>query len=390
MKKKILITGGLGYIGTELSKLYSGFSWKYEVVVLDNRFISERVNELKRRKIKFIQADILNYEAIEQYICTAEVIHHLAGITDVAYVKKEMDKEKDDLTIKTAIDGTRNILNAMNKDAKIIFPSTHVVFEGLTEKKENLDENEKTTTFLPYSTSKVENEKTNHKFWYSIFRLGSVYGFSTDTMRINIMPNLFSKIASQNGTIKLFGGGVQLKTLVPLIDVARCFKYAEENESFEDGIYNLSKENLRVKDVAKLCKKYSPKLQIKVTDDEVPNEGYSLSNKKLLSTGFKFVYNLETCIKEMIDKWSYEKFDKELEYTFKGVRDFIDERGKISNYDLPEPINMIGYIESKKGTVSKSFSSSPRAKMFVNKGQFISIYKDLLDEKSQKQHMLLM
>ena len=139
-----------------------------------------------------------------------------------------------------------------------------------------------------------------------------MYGFSTDTMRINIMPNLFSKIASQNGTIKLFGGGVQLKTLVPLIDVARCFKYAEENESFEDGIYNLSKENLRVKDVAKLCKKYSPKLQIKVTDDEVPNEGYSLSNKKLLSTGFKFVYNLETCIKEMIDKWSYEKFDQRI------------------------------------------------------------------------------
>ena len=82
----------------------------------------------------------------------------MAGITDVAFVKKEMDKEKDDLTIKTAIDGTRNILNAMNKDAKIIFPSTHVVFEGLTE-KENLDENEKTTTFLPYSTSKVKKMK---------------------------------------------------------------------------------------------------------------------------------------------------------------------------------------------------------------------------------------
>ncbi len=387
MRKKILITGGLGYIGTELSKLYSGFSWKYEVVVLDNRFISERVNELKRRKIKFIQADILNYEVIEQYINNAEVIHHLAGITDVAYVKKEMDKEKDDLTIRTAIDGTKNVLNAMNKDAKIIFPSTHVVFEGLTEKKENLDENEKTTTFLPYSTSKVENEKQiiNSGKKYSIFRLGSVYGFSTDTMRINIMPNLFSKIASQNGIINLFGGGVQLKTLVPLIDVARCFKYAEENESLEDGIYNLTKENLKVKDVAELCKKYSPQLQIKVTDDEVPNEGYSLSNKKLLNTGFKFVYDLETCIKEMINKWSYEKFDKELEYTFQGVRDFIDERGKISNYDLPEPINMIGYIESKKGTMrANHFHPVQEQKCLLIKGQFISIYKDLVDEKSQK------
>ena len=52
--KIIVITGALGYIGTELCKLYSG--WKYEVIATDNRFISERVNELKRRKIKFIQA----------------------------------------------------------------------------------------------------------------------------------------------------------------------------------------------------------------------------------------------------------------------------------------------------------------------------------------------
>ena len=53
--KIIVITGALGYIGTELCKLYSGFSWKYEVIAIDNRFISERVNELKRRKIKFIK-----------------------------------------------------------------------------------------------------------------------------------------------------------------------------------------------------------------------------------------------------------------------------------------------------------------------------------------------
>ena len=58
MLKKIVITGALGYIGTEICKLYSGFSWKYEVTAIDNRFISERVNELKRRKIKFVQADI--------------------------------------------------------------------------------------------------------------------------------------------------------------------------------------------------------------------------------------------------------------------------------------------------------------------------------------------
>ena len=387
MLKKIIITGALGYIGTELCKLYSGFSWKYEVIAIDNRFISERVNELKRRKIKFVQADILDLKSIKPLIADAEYVHHLAGITDVAYVKKDADKAKDALTIKVAIEGTSNILTSMNNNATIIFPSTHVVFEGLKEQKENLDENHQTSTFLAYSSSKVENEKQIKQSGkkYAIFRLGSVYGFSTDTMRINIMPNLFSKISSQNGEIKLFGGGVQLKSLVPLIDVARCFKFVEEKKNFESGIYNLTKENVSVKDVADICQKINPKLKISSTSDEIPNKGYSLSNKKLLNTGFEFVHDLETCIKEMITKWSFEKFDKELEYKFKGVREFIDERGKISNYDLPEPINMIGYIESKKGTMrANHFHPVQEQKCLIIKGQFISIYKDLVDEKSVK------
>ena len=199
------------------------------------------------------------------------------------------------------------------------------------------------------------------------------------------MPNLFSKIASQNGEIKLFGGGKQLKSLVPLIDVVRCFKFVEESNDFKDGIYNLTKENTTVKEVAKICKKINPKLKLIETNDEIPNKGYTLSNKKILSTGFKFLYDLETCIKEMIEKWSFEKFDKNLEYTFSGVRDFIDERGRISNYDLPEPINMIGYIESKKGTIrANHFHPVQEQKCLVIRGQFISIYKDLLDDNSKK------
>ena len=275
----------------------------------------------------------------------------------------------------------------MNSNAKIIFPSTHVVFEGLKKPKQNLNEKEKTNTFLAYSSSKVQNEnqiiRSGKK--HIIFRLGSVYGFSTDTMRIGIMPNLFSKIASQNGTIKLYGGGVQLKSLVPLIDVARCFKFAEENEKLKNGIYNLSKENVTVKKVADICKKINPKVRIVKTKDEVPNKGYTLSNKKLLKTGFKFVYDLENNLREMIDKWSYKKFDKDLEYTFRGEREFVDERGKISNYDLSEPINMIGYIESKQNTMrANHFHQQQEQKCLLIKGQFISIYKDLVDEKSAK------
>ena len=128
MKKNIVITGGLGYIGMELCKIYSGESWNSKITVIDKNFFSERVNQLTNWNIKFFQGDILDKKFITYHIKDADIIHHLAGITDVAYVKKDENKERDNLIRKTAIDGTQNILDAMKKNSKIIFPSTHVVF----------------------------------------------------------------------------------------------------------------------------------------------------------------------------------------------------------------------------------------------------------------------
>ena len=50
--KKIVIIGGLGYLGTELCKIYSGESWSNKIITIDNRFISERVNQLKEWNIR--------------------------------------------------------------------------------------------------------------------------------------------------------------------------------------------------------------------------------------------------------------------------------------------------------------------------------------------------
>ena len=131
MKKKIIITGALGYIGTELCKLYSGESWDREIVAIDNRFISERVSQLNDWGIKFIQGDILDKKFISKEINDANIIHHLAGVTDVAYVKKDSNNERDEKIKKIAVEGTSNILESIPNDCKIIFPSTHVIFEGL-------------------------------------------------------------------------------------------------------------------------------------------------------------------------------------------------------------------------------------------------------------------
>ena len=387
MSKKIVITGGLGYIGTELCKIYSGISWNNEILVIDNRFISERVNQLRNWGINFIHGDILDGDLIAKHLRNSDVVHHLAGITKVPKTFKEYNERKNDRINQVASEGTKNIINAISNSCKIIFPSTHVVYEGIESSKQEISEDEKTSPMLIYSTGKVNNEEQikNSGKKYVILRLGSVYGYSTDTTRLDIMPNLFSKISSQNGTIKLFSGGKQIKSLVPLLDVARCFKFMEENENIDSEVFHVTQDMVTVKEVAQICKKNNPKITIRETNDEIPNLGYSLSNKKLLKTGFKFLYNLEESIKEMISKWSVQNINKNLEFIKKGEKEFIDKRGKISNHELPEPVNLIGYIESKKGTVrANHYHPIQEQKCILVKGQFISIYQDLLNKKTPK------
>ena len=385
--KKIVITGGIGYIGTELCKIYSGESWHNKITIIDNRFVSERVSQLRNWNMNFIHADIRDKDKVKKYLNEADVVHHLAGITDVARTKEESNPEIDKELNDVAQKGTEIILTETQNNCKIIFPSTHVVFEGKEDLIENIEEDYEKFPKLPYALSKDQNEEQIKKSGknFIILRLASVYGYSTDTMRLNIMPNLFSKISSQNGTIRLFGGGKQLKSLVPLIDVARCFKFMEEKDDIKTDLFNVSKDKVTVEQVANICKKINSETEIIKTNDKIPNAGYSLSNKKLLDTGFKFLYSLEECIKEMIFKWSRKKLNKNLEYVKNGEDEYTDKRGKISNHELTEPINLIGLIDSKKGTIrANHFHPQQEQKCLFTKGQIIEVFQDLLNPDSPK------
>jgi nucleoside-diphosphate-sugar epimerase/SAM-dependent methyltransferase len=387
--KKIVITGGLGYIGTELCKLYSGEARFTDITVIDKAFASDRVRQLKHWGIKYVQRSIL--DDLSDVLADADVVIHLAGITDVAYVKTDMDEERDKEIRATAVNGTRNVINSVKKSCKIIFPSTHVVYEGLSETTRDIDEDKLTCPVLTYAKCKLQSEidLALSGVDYIILRLASVYGYSGDAMRLSIMPNLFSKIASQNGTIKLYSGGVQLKSLVPLIDVVRCIKFMAES-TISCETFHLSKDSVTVKQVADLCKEINPKLNIVSTDDEIPNLGYTISNKKLLATGFKFRGDLRSSLEEMIAKWSDQNIRPELEYLDKGGKEFVDSRGVIRNYELTEPINLIGLIESNAGSVrANHYHPIQEQKCLLISGHYVSVILDLEDPNAVMETRLI-
>ena len=390
--KKIIITGGLGYIGMELCKIYSGKSRNYDITVLDNQFYSERVSQLKRWGIKFKQLDILDEDNLQKHIGNADLIYHLAGITDVATTKEDSDKKRDRLVRAVGIKGTKNIIKHSSDKSKIVFPSTHVVFEGLKSVKRNMDEQAEPVPSLEYAKGKVESEKDliASKRDFIILRLGSVYGNSFDSTRINIMTNIFSKFTASDKEIKLYSGGNQLKSLVSVNDVARCMEFVGGNNEIKNEIFNCVNENLTVKQVAAICKKVNKSVQIVNTKDSVPNKGYSLSNKKIKTAGFEFLYNVEKSIEEMVGAW----IDREIVTTNEeieiGADNFEDDRGIISNYYFDDSINMIGYVESKKETVrGNHYHPIQTQKCLLIKGSYISITKDLSDKNSVTETRLI-
>jgi len=379
---KIIITGGLGYVGTQLCKLHIPETLENEIIVTDRRFLPERVKELKEWGFKYIQSDLLDDDKIKELVQDADVVYHLGGITDVAYVKSEMNEEQDRMIENVGVQGSRIIIDNLSDTAKIIFPSTHVVYEGVDETAFDMTEEIEPCPVLTYSKGKVQTEEDLEKSGknYVVLRLGSAHGYGGDSMRINIMPNLFSKMSAAGNPIKLFGGGVQWKSLVSVYDVVRCMKFMAEQNDINREVFHLCNENKTVKEVAEICKEFVPNLDLIETDDEIPNEGYTLSNTKLLETGFEFKYNIRDSIKEMIEHWSdkQEESREVLEYKFNGGKEFVDERGRITNYELPEPINWIGWIESKKGTVrANHYHPIQEQKCILISGRYISVFKDL-------------
>ena len=390
--KKIIITGGIGYIGMELSKIYSGKSRNFDITVLDNKFYSERVSQLKRWGIKFEQVDILDEDNLQKHIGNADLIYHLAGITDVGTTKEDADKKRDQQVRTVGIKGTQNIIKYSSGKSKIVFPSTHVVFEGLKSLKRNINEKAEPKPSLEYAKGKVRSEKDliASKRNFIILRLGSVYGSSFDSTRINIMTNIFSKITASNKEIKLYSGGNQLKSLVSVNDVARCMEFVGENNEIKNEIFNCVNENLTVKQVADICKKVNKHVQIVNTKDSVPNKGYSLSNKKIKNAGFEFLYNVEKSIEEMVGSWRDREIITTNEEVEIGADNFIDDRGIISNYYFDDSINMIGYVESKKETIrGNHYHPIQTQKCLLIKGSYISITKDLSDNTSVTETRLI-
>ena len=293
---KILVTGGCGYIGTNLVKLLINVG--YEVTVLDKFWFGNKLK--KNKKLKVIKLNIKDIEKVN--LKNFNTIIHLANIANDP--SAELDPK---LTWETNVLYTKNLIEhaIKHKVKKFIFASSGSVYGIKKEKK--VTEDLKLVPITDYNKSKMIAERVIMSYSQDIkifcIRPATVCGYS-ENMRLDVAVNLLTYQALSQKKIKILGGN-QIRPNIHILDLCRVFiLFTKKN--CKPGCYNAGFENLKIIDIAKKIRKYIPsKINIiKKTNDP---RSYRQDSSKLLNLGFKPKYSVEYAINELLKLYKNKK-----------------------------------------------------------------------------------
>ncbi|OYT43568.1 MAG: UDP-glucose 4-epimerase [Candidatus Aenigmarchaeota archaeon ex4484_56] len=244
---KILITGGLGYIGSHLAKTLR--EKNYEVVIFDN-FYSNKVDKLE--DIVTIKGDIRTSGDLEK-IPSVDVVIHLAAQTSVqnSILDPKTDNEINVL-------GTVNLIDWCRKKnvKKIIYASSAAVYGNPAYLP--IDENHPTNPVSPYGVSKLSAEKYIQLENFVILRLANVYGGMKDNSGV---ISTFIKNLKREEALCLYGDGNQTRDFVNIEDVISAFISAIKYQ--KRGIFNIgSNKETSLNELVNILREFKPNLKV--------------------------------------------------------------------------------------------------------------------------------
>jgi len=297
---KVLIAGGLGYIGSSLAALYYDRT-DLDVIVLDNRFVPERIAGFPKH-IKYVEGDIRDLDLMRYLLKDVDVMHLLA-----AEVQAESSKDRVDQVWTANYDAPRALVEACPASTRVMFASTCNVFGGLEEGDNFWDISEEDTPKpkLPYAETKVAMEKYLKESGrdYTVLRFGTNHGYSLG-IRFNLVTNIFFKKAMLGENLPLHGGGLNYRPSVSVNDCARALDFLSRRQDASGEIFHVVCEKLRIRDVAeKVVEICNTGAKVEVIDKVVPFNSYAPSNEKILSWGFEFAWDLESSLTDLTNRF---------------------------------------------------------------------------------------
>jgi len=283
--KKIVITGGAGYIGCHVVEEL--IKSNYDVVVIDRLSFDENsLDDIKNKKnLSIIKEDLRNINNLQFYLEGAEAVIHLAALVGEAACKIS---EKD--TISTNYESTIKLcqLAIKSKVKKFIFMSTASSY-GVQDTSEIANEQTKLNPVSLYAKTKIDCEndllkKFSDDIEITIFRPSTVYGHSR-RMRFDLILNHLVLDAFLKKEIKVFGPEM-VRPLMWVGEPARVYKKVIDSEEskFRSQIFNMGYDNENYKkiDIAKLVQSnFFPNINIEIIDKDPDLRSYRLDFSKM-------------------------------------------------------------------------------------------------------------
>lgn len=309
--KKIIITGGLGHIGSYLIENFLKKKNDVHLIIIDNlqsqRFSSLFDLKLKNNKVSFYDLNVAKH-SISDVVKKADILVHLAAITDA---ENSVGKEK--FYTENNLNCTKEVINFCKKyNVPFIFPSSTSVY-GKMKHNEILFEDNEDILFpqSPYARIKLKEEKIIKKNFSGIrsiiIRLGTIVGKSKG-MRFHTAVNKFCYQASMNKNITVWKSAYnQVRPYATLNDFYRIIDFFIKNEKLiNNQTYNLVTKNLTVKQIIDIIK-IKKKINLKFVNSKIMNQlSYKVSNKKISNLGFRPINNIKSEIFETLKTFKFQ------------------------------------------------------------------------------------
>ena len=237
---RALVTGGSGFIGSNIVKLL--LENNYDVRVVDNLSSGYLINILdyvNEGRVEFCGGDVTKIETFDSAMENVDVVFHLA-----ASVGRQRSLDNPQLDSEVNLLGTVNVLESMRRHEvpRIVYSSSAAMFGELITP--TIDENHPQNADSPYGVSKLAAEKMilAYSGIYDItgvcLRYFNIYGVNQRfDLYGNVIP-IFAKRIFSGEPITIYGDGSQTRDFVNATDVARANLMASLSDNGTD-VYNL-------------------------------------------------------------------------------------------------------------------------------------------------------
>ncbi len=319
--KKIIITGGCGFIGSHIAEYFYNKYQKANIIILDKITYAANINNLakikKSKRLKIFKQDILKFKILKQITKHADLVIHAAAESHV-----DNSFQLNDEFVLTNVLGTKNVMQACkeNRVKKILHISTDEIYGEIF--KGSFNENDRFNPSNPYSSSKAAAEMIVNGYIHSydlpviIVRANNIFGTRQHPEKL-ISGCCWSFIKNKKFTIH--GKGIQKRTFLYVGDLCEALEVLVKKGKFHEA-YNIgSSFEYRNIDIVKIIANQNNKdfkKNTKFVKDRPFNDfRYSINYNKIKKLGWKPSTKVEDKIGE-INNWyksNIKRFKKRFE-----------------------------------------------------------------------------